>query len=310
MSTAIWPPIARDALAAQESASTARELAWLLSSLRETLLSLKSGLSECIALIDPTEPGSTLVVSSPRTDSLKGIVTRVGTRVTRGDIQLRLSTLPPPPRQSSYRLVIPSSSSTSSQQSIVLPQLVTVRNRINDSLDVIDVSLWTGDATNASFIAGQLRLLSAHVSEARNTLKGADPATTSGAWWRDPVAPSLFDPPLPKDLSFHLFISEASLHLHVRTLVSVSNPPPSSSLTGFDFRGRLALAVGAAQKPQTHDEEEETFVYRGEEVRVREKVRVESGDPSLMAIMAKLAALEHACEVAKRSLAIVMGEEE
>ena len=45
-------------------------------------------------------------------------------------------------------------------------------------------------------------------------------------------------------------------------------------------------------------------------MKVREKVRVESQDPSLMAVMAKLSALEHGVGVARRSLAIVMGVDE
>ena len=44
-------------------------------------------------------------------------------------------------------------------------------------------------------------------------------------------------------------------------------------------------------------------------MRVREKVVVESQDPSLMAAMAKLAALEHHVAAAQRSLATVMDEE-
>ena len=52
------------------------------------------------------------------------------------------------------------------------------------------------------------------------------------------------------------------------------------------------------------------FVYRGQDVKVREKVRVESQDPSLMAVMAKLSALEHSVGVARRSLSIVMGLDE
>ena len=43
---------------------------------------------------------------------------------------------------------------------------------------------------------------------------------------------------------------------------------------------------------------------------MREKIRVESQDPSLMAVMAKLSALEHAIGVARKSLAIVMGVDE
>ena len=57
---------------------------WLLESLQETLESLKSGLEECCALLAPIEPGSTLVVSSLRSESIKGHITRVGTRIVKG----------------------------------------------------------------------------------------------------------------------------------------------------------------------------------------------------------------------------------
>jgi len=62
----------------------ARELSWLLDSLQETLASLKSGLEDCYALLAPIEPGSTLVMSSPRSENVKGHVTRVGDAVVRG----------------------------------------------------------------------------------------------------------------------------------------------------------------------------------------------------------------------------------
>lgn len=52
--------------------------------LRETLQSLKAGLEECAALLAPTENGSTLVLSSVRSESLKGLVTRVGARIVKG----------------------------------------------------------------------------------------------------------------------------------------------------------------------------------------------------------------------------------
>ena len=42
-------------------------------------------------------------------------------------------------------------------------------------------------------------------------------------------------------------------------------------------------------------------------MKVREKVRVESQDPALMAVMAKLSALGHGVAVWRHSLSIVMG---
>lgn len=84
MSTAVWPPIDDARLADEQAASQKRELEWLLVQLRDTLQSLKAGLEECAALLAPSENGSTLVLSSVRSESLKGLITRIGTRITKG----------------------------------------------------------------------------------------------------------------------------------------------------------------------------------------------------------------------------------
>jgi len=63
-------------------------------------------------------------------------------------------------------------------------------------------------------------------------------------------------------------------------------------------------------KLPVHDEVDRTFVFRGQEVRVKEKVRVESAsDPSLMSVMAKVGGLEHGVRQLGRALATVMGVE-
>jgi hypothetical protein len=49
-------------------------------------------------------------------------------------------------------------------------------------------------------------------------------------------------------------------------------------------------------------------MYRGEEVRVREKVRVEgSADPSLLSLGAKLGALERTVAEKRKALEVLMG---
>lgn len=68
----------------------ARELEWLLDALRETLASLKSGLEECAVLLSPDHGSKTLVLSSLRSESIKGFATRSGTRVIKG---VRMGTL-------------------------------------------------------------------------------------------------------------------------------------------------------------------------------------------------------------------------
>lgn len=169
MSTIIWPPIPHDQLEKEQEACLARELEWLLCALQETLESLKAGLEECSKLLAPKEVGSTLVLSSVRSESLKGFVNLVGTRIVKGDIQLRLSSLQPPRGQNHYKLSI---SSAPAAPTLVLDQLTTARTLINSCLDVVDATRWTGDATNANFISGQLRLLHDNVQEAKQALKG------------------------------------------------------------------------------------------------------------------------------------------
>jgi hypothetical protein len=85
------------------------------------------------------------------------------------------------------------------------------------------------------------------------------------------------------------------------------NPPSNQPLFGgFSLRDRLATALGAAPRP-LHDEAGEIFTFHGETFRVRDKVRVESQDPSLMAALAKLSALERSVALSRKALRIVMG---
>ncbi|PMD32450.1 hypothetical protein L207DRAFT_471136 [Hyaloscypha variabilis F] len=303
MSTAVWPPLAPDALKQVEDDSTARELAWLLDSLQETLASLKSGLEECYALLAPIEPGSTLVISSPRSESIKGHITRVGTRIVKGTLALRL------------RTHAPLNLSLNTTHPLLLTPLTTLRTLLNQSLDMVAITRWTGDRHSAPFISSQLHLLHSLLLEALSVLKGPAlltpihsassgtstpiPTPPGRAWFESPVDPDTFTPPLPPTLSLHLTLLESSLLLTCRVLESTAVQPNPMS--------RFALAIGA-QRRLEHDEMDEVFLYRGDEVRVREKVRVEgSADPSLLSLGAKLGALERTVAERRKGLEVLMG---
>jgi hypothetical protein len=189
----------------------------------------------------------------------------------------------------------------------VLDQLATVRDLVNQSLDVVDVSTWTGNPLNASFISGQLHLLHEHISEAKTALKGN---TELLQWWENSADDNVFDPALPPYVSFQLAIAEAALVLNLRTLepTAIAQAPTAFatdiSLTGLSLRDRIF-----GPRLPTHDESGDTFTWRGEEVKVKEKIRVESQDPSLIAVMAKLSALEHEVMKCISSLRIFTGED-
>lgn len=218
-------------------------------------------------------------------------------------VKLRLASLPPPRGAPSVELAI---SSAPHAPTLVVPQLTAVRTAINTCLDVIDVTAWTGDATDANFVAGQLRLLHDHIQEARQALKGQPESHPQ--WWESPIDEHVFDPPLPPNVSFHLSISDAALLLEIRTLEPQS-AAGDDSYTGFSLRDRLAVALGGS-RPPLHDEADRVFRFRDHEVRVKEKIRVESQDPALISAMAKLNALEHNVLLNRKALHIVMGREE
>lgn len=92
---------------------------------------------------------------------------------------------------------------------------------------------------------------------------------------------------------------------------SVGMPMPSNSSgrsgqtagTGTGT-GTTGSTVGRKTAQQGQQQQQQQV-----DVYVREKVRVESADPSLLSLAAKLNALGHTLGLARRNLAAVMGEE-
>ncbi|RKU43226.1 hypothetical protein DL546_002109 [Coniochaeta pulveracea] len=336
-----------------------RELDWFLEELHSTVTDLKHGLEDCYALLAPVDPGSTLVLSTPRNEIVKGTITRVGTRIVKGTIHLRLRTLP------AQTLTLDHT------HPIHLQPLTTLHTLLTHSLDLLALTLTycyghpppgpnatkpylplpSPDATGSTaipspvFLSAQLRLLSQSLSEAVSLLKGPPLTTADPAWTTRSISPSHFCPPgpLPKPsnpatqpppLSFHLGIQDGSIVLWLRSLESADTP--------VGFGTKLAFAIGTSRRLE-HDEAERVFGFccsdssddagqegkRGHslgravsdgsapvtlgrkeiDVFVREKVRVETADPSLLSLAAKLTALSHVLAVARRNLAAVMGEE-
>lgn len=320
----------------------ARELTWLLSELQSTLKMLKSSLEETYALLAPIDPGSTLVVSTPRHEAIKGHVTRVGTRLVKGTIQLRLKTVP------HQTLTLDPANP------IHIPELATLNTLLTQSVDILSfivtesssdkTSSSRGDASDPKFLSSQLRLLSEYLAESQALLKGPQltdqpPHTVQDtAWTSSSVPPSCFNPPLPTNMSFYLTLQDASLVLFLRALEPADAP--------VAFGTKFALAIGTTRRLE-HDETDRVFAFcpegadeqtpitasgsirgnlhrtrsgghgggmgkgRGTEtqVYVREKVRVESADPSLMSLSSKLGALSHTLTLARMNLAVVMGED-
>lgn len=127
-------------------------------------------------------------------------------------------------------------------------------------------------------------------------------------------------------MSFYVGIQDSCIVLSLRGLEPADAP--------VNFGIKLGLAIGTVRRLE-HDEMDTTFRYdpngdgstdlqsssqrrlpqrseplqptEGIAVFVREKVRVESADPSLISLFSKLGYLSHTLGQARRNLATVMG---
>ncbi|KAI2611875.1 RAVE subunit 2/Rogdi [Hypoxylon sp. NC1633] len=199
----------------------ARELSWLLTSLRATLAQLKHGLEDCAALLSPSDgAGSTLALTTPRNETVKGHTTRVGTRLVRGLVHLKLRTLPP------------QTLALDPARPVRIPALARL-----DTLLVRSVSLCAGledherreRGPSAPYLAAQLRVLAQHISDAMALVKGTSTSalTSTSA---STSAPTSTPTPTPTSLSAS---TSASAN-------STLNRPPS----------RTRNAQSQPQKPQ------------------------------------------------------------
>jgi len=239
----------------------ARELEWLLSSLRSTLRSLKSELENCYALLAPIEPGSTLVLTTPRHEAVKGTITRVGTRITRAAINVRLKTLPP------QTLTLANSGASSGgddlEDGIHVQPLIDLNTLLSESVDLLSLCVnestpataptESSDASSsakrarvpssspaaaADFLSSQLRQLAQNLAEATAILKGtADP---DQGWTSQSVSLTHFAPPRSQNISFYLAVQDASIIVYIRALEPADAP--------MNFGAKLAFAIGTARR--------------------------------------------------------------
>lgn len=185
---------------------------------------------------------------------------------------------------------------------------------------------------NAQSLSSALRLLSESIASSIALLKGPPLADLETTWISASSPPAHFSPPLPPNLSLHFTLQECCVVLWLRVLEPVDAP--------VHFGTKLGLAMGTFRRLE-HDETDMVFSYnpKGDvdsdtkrvgarhlaaprlggsrldqastgptaDVYVREKVRIESADPSLISLHSKLGFLSHMLSQARRNLAAVMG---
>lgn len=299
----------------------AAELKWITTSTITILSGLKHDLEDCYALLAPVDPGSTLVMSTSRSEKVKGTITRVGTRIVKGALSLQLRLLPP------------QTLALSQSHAVHIHALDQVHTHLTESLDLLSVTLADvkTKAPDAGSLAQTLTLLSESLASSAALLKGPPLNQSDATWQTSSCPPEQFTPPLPPHVSVHIGLQDSCVVLWIRALEPVHAP--------VHFGMKLGLAIGTVRRLE-HDEMDMVFKYLPtgnegadskrsgarhspdstkhdpreeqdmEEVYVREKVRIESADPSLISLYSKLGYLSHMLGQARRNLAAVMGADE
>ncbi|KAF5130939.1 hypothetical protein E5D57_007288 [Metarhizium anisopliae] len=312
MTLEVWPHISPEELQIKAAESLDRELEWIVQETMTLCHELKHGIEDCYALLAPIEPGSTLVMSTHRNEKVKGTITRVGTRLVKGTLSLQLRTLPP------QQLTI------SALEPIHIPPLDAIFTNLTQSIDLLGLLLDSKPAPTADNIASALAALAECLAESAGLLKGSTSSEPDPAWQTASCPAHHFSPAMPPNLSFFTTLQESSIVLWLRALEPADAP--------VHFGVKLGLAIGTVRRLE-HDEMDTVFRYdpdgdgscepkrglggtrtsgkrdREENVFVREKVRIESADPSLISLYSKLGFLSHMLGQARYNLAAVMGVE-
>ncbi|KAL6866816.1 RAVE subunit 2/Rogdi [Trichoderma novae-zelandiae] len=327
MSMDIWPPVSPEELSIKVAETQRRELAWIVERTLQICEELKHGLEDCYALLAPVDPGSTLVMSTPRNERVKGTITRVGTRIVKGALGLQFRTIPP------------QALTLSQSVPIHIHALDALHTHLTESIDLLglllsnskpstpDAEASTANSTAQSLSSG-LRLLADSISSSIALLKGPPINEPDASWTTRSCPPTHFSPPLMQNFSIYITLQECSIVLLLRALEPVDAP--------VHFGTKLGLAIGTYRRLE-HDEADMIFKWKPggddfsdtkrvsanhtveppaatrklsdsqlEEVYVREKVRVESADPSLISLYSKLGYLSIMLDQARCNLDAVM----
>lgn len=239
--------------------------------------SVTEGLIECKERLCAPFSGFKLVMSSGRSEALKGIVVRVGTSLIDCDLKLKISSISAPVTDIGLSNVYP------------LSQVVDAVNYIDEAVESVRRSRYA----NAEIVLAMITRLLALVRSASNCLK--QPTSTMKFPFREQPDPALFSPKLPPGLVVDFYLEDSSIVTDVRYLTDVTDEEVDKQ-TGF------FSSIGLKSKKEHLSN---SIDYNGRQVLEVERVRVESQDPNLISATAKLKALENHIVNLKRRIELL-----
>ena len=248
------------------TSSQAKELDWLLKDTRTQINNnVTEGLLECKERLIHSQ-GSKLVISSGRSEALKGIVVRVGTGLLSCDLKLKLATLPAPHNSNSTGN---HAIDVSLGSVYTLAQVVDTVNLIDEAVEGVRRARYG----NSDLVLAMLTRLLTLVRTATSRVKC--PAESLKFPLRAPPERNLFTPELPRDLVINFYLEDSSIVTDVRVISEVENEQDVGFFQSIGLRTRRTGSSNVIE-------------YNGRRVVEVERHRVESQDPNLISATAKL----------------------
>ncbi|KAK9459992.1 RAVE subunit 2/Rogdi [Lipomyces oligophaga] len=230
MTTSVYPHQNASSALNEEHKVSILELAWLLQDLSSIMASISDGLDECLTLLHDDQPSSTLVLSSNRSEALKGIVVRKGKEITKAEINLKLSSLN---KGQVYNMVL------SPGKTIPLAQLGDCSNFLRLCLRVVQDM----DFVEPAVVLSQLRKLIANIRHAHVSIRNVSAA------FQFPyvtIESDVFTPEIPENVAIDLIISESGIIADIRTLQATEPPQVSSSASSIrSVQSRYSFSASA-----------------------------------------------------------------
>ncbi|KAK9381689.1 RAVE subunit 2/Rogdi [Kockiozyma suomiensis] len=212
MTTSIYPHQDFSSALNEEHKVSILELAWLLRDLSTTMKSIYDGLDECVVLMQFDQSPSTLVLSSNRSEALKGFVVRQGKNITKAEIHLKLSSLN---KGTVCNLVL------AEGKVIPLAQLNDCTNFLGVCMQVVKDM----DFVEPAVVLSQLRKLLSNIRNAHISIRNVSPAFQ---FPYSTIDPSVFVSEMPLNVALDLTMSESGVIADIRTLQILDSPPISS----------------------------------------------------------------------------------
>lgn len=206
------------------------------------------------------------MISSGRSEALKGIIVRMGTGLISCELKLKLASLPAPHGGSSNG---GNAFEVSLGSVYTLVQVVDTVNLIDEAVEGVRRARYG----NSDLVLAMLTRLLTLVRAATDRVK--NPAESFKFPLRAPPEPGLFTPTLPRDLIINFYLEDSSIVTDVRVISEAEDEQEGGFFQSIGLRTRRAGSSNVIE-------------YNGRRVVEIERHRVESQDPNLISATAKL----------------------